>query len=279
MRGPLLVDSHLHLDSPRYDLDREAVLDRAWAAGVRTLLAIGIGEEPAAMRRALELSREYVGRPGVPRIVASAGIYPHDTAGAGEETYAALDELLRQPEVVAAGEIGLDYYHEGAPHDVQRAAFSRQMELAAARKRPILIHCRPAEGTTAAWDDTLGMIEAQWKSTGLGGILHCFGGEWEQARRALDCGFLVSFAGNITFPRAQAIRDVAARVPRDRLLVETDAPYLAPVPHRGKRNEPAWVKHVAARIAEVRGIGEDEVAAATTENFCRLFHLASNVGH
>ena len=152
------------------------------------------------------------------------------------------------------------------------------MAIAASRKQPIIIHCRPSDNSTNAWDDTLDLIENQWATTGLGGILHCFTGEWEHARRALDCGFLISFAGNITFPKAQPIRDIAARVPLNCILVETDAPFLAPIPNRGKRNEPAWVAEVAARLAEVRGIDPEAAASHTTENFYRFFRTAREPG-
>jgi TatD DNase family protein len=145
------------------------------------------------------------------------------------------------------------------------------MEIAAQRKRPIIIHCRPSEGSSDAWDDTLVAIETHWRQTGLGGVLHCFTGEWEHARRAMDCGFLISFAGNITFPRAEGIRAVAQKVPLDRMLIETDAPFLAPVPNRGKRNESAWVQAVAVRLGELLGIETDEVAAGTARNFFRFF--------
>ena len=271
----MLVDSHAHLDSERYALDREALLMRAWDAGVRTILSIGIGDGPPTMHRALDIAREYSGRAGVPRIVASAGIHPHEAKLADDAAYEQLDRLLQQPEVVAAGEIGLDYYYDNSPRDVQQAAFIRQMEIAAARRKPIIIHCRPSENSTNAWDETLTLIEQRWAATGLGGILHCFTGEWDHARRALDCGFLISFAGNITYPKSVSIRDVAAKVPLDRMLVETDAPFLAPVPNRGKRNEPAWVREVAAKVAELRGIEAEEVASRTTENFTTFFALSS----
>jgi len=271
----VLVDSHAHLDSERYDADRDALLMRAWDAGVGTILSVGIGDGPATMHRALEISREYAGRAGMPRIVASAGIHPHEARLADEAAYAKLDALLQEPEVVAAGEIGLDYFYDHSPREVQRAAFARQMEIAAARRKPIIIHCRPSDGSSDAWDDTLSMIEQQWPA-GLGGILHCFTGEWQHAGRALDCGFLISFAGNITYPKAKRIRDAAAQVPLDRLLVETDAPFLAPVPNRGKRNESAWVRDVAAKVAEVRGVDPDEIASRTTENFTRFFALTGH---
>jgi TatD DNase family protein len=267
----MLIDSHAHLDSPRYADDREALLHRAWEAGVRAVLSIGIGDGPDTMHQALEISREFKDRPEIPKIFASAGIHPHEAQLADEKAYEKLDQLLQQPEVIACGEIGLDYFYDHSPRNIQKAAFRRQMEIAAGRKQPIIIHCRPSDGSTNAWDDTLQILEEAWKPTGLGGILHCFTGEWDHARRALDAGFLISFAGNITFPKAQPIRDAAAQVPLDGILVETDAPFLAPVPNRGKRNEPAFVREVAAKLAEVRGISPELAASRTSENFRRFF--------
>ena len=273
-----LVDSHAHLDSPRYDADREELLQRAWQQGVRTVLSIGIGEGPETMQQALELSRSYAGKPGIPRVLATAGIHPHEAQLADQAALAKLDDLLAEPDVLAVGEIGLDYYYDHSPRPQQKQAFAQQMEVAAAKRRPIIIHCRPSEGSSDAWDDTLEMIETAWVRTNLGGILHCFTGEWEHARRALDCGFLISFAGNITFPRAQNIREVAAKVPLDRMLIETDAPFLAPLPYRGKRNEPAWVGRVADKVAEVRGIASEQVASSTANNFFRFFGVAPDAG-
>jgi TatD DNase family protein len=275
----LLIDSHAHLDSERYADDRAAMLARAWQAGVGAVLAIGIGEGPAQMHQALDLCREFNGQPNLPRLYASAGIYPHNTHQADEAALGKLDSLLAEPEVIACGEIGLDYYHEGAPHDVQRKGLIQQLEIAAARKRPILIHCRPKEDATDAWDDLFAVLEEHWQPTGMGGVMHCFGAGWEQARRSLDMGFLVSFAGNLTYPKAQGLRDVAARMPLDGLLVETDAPWLAPAPNRGKRNEPAWVAETAQVLAGLLGVEPEEMAAATTKNFFRLFHLQADVGN
>jgi TatD DNase family protein len=269
-----LVDSHAHLDSPRYDADREELLQRAWQQGVRTVLSIGIGEGPDTMQQALELSRSYAGKPGVPRVLATAGIHPHEAQLADQAALAKLEDLLANPDVLAVGEIGLDYYYDHSPRPQQKQAFAQQMEVAAAKRRPIIIHCRPSDGSSNAWDDTLDMIESAWVPTNLGGILHCFTGEWEHARRALDCGFLISFAGNITFPRAENIREVAAKVPLDRMLIETDAPFLAPLPYRGKRNEPAWVSRVADKVAEVRGTTAEQVASSTANNFFRFFGVA-----
>ncbi len=223
------------------------------------------------MQQALELSRSYAGKPGIPRVLATAGIHPHEAQLAGQAALAKLDDLLANPDVLAVGEIGLDYYYDHSPRPQQKQAFAQQMEVAAAKRRPIIIHCRPSDGSSNAWDDTLEMIETAWVRTNLGGVLHCFTGEWEHARRALDCGFLISFAGNITFPRAENIREVAAKVPLDRMLIETDAPFLAPLPYRGKRNEPAWVGRVADKVAEVRGTTAEQVASSTANNFFRFF--------
>jgi TatD DNase family protein len=250
---------------------------------VGAVLGIGIGEGPAEMHQALGICREFNSLPqsgaGIPRLYASAGVYPHNTPEIDDAVLAKLDGLLGEPEVIACGEIGLDYYHEGAARAVQREGLIRQLEIAAARKRPIVIHCRPKEGATDAWDDLFVVLEEHWRRTGLGGVMHCFGGVWEQARRSLDLGFLVSFAGNLTYPKAQPLRDVAARLPLDGLLVETDAPWLAPAPHRGQRNEPGWVSLTARTLAGLHGVAEDEIASATTKNFARLFRLGADVGN
>lgn len=275
----MLIDSHAHLDSPRYADDREAMLRRAQEAGVGAVLSIGIGEGPSEMHQAFDLCRQMNGKPGLPRLFASAGVYPHNTPEIDDAVLAKLDDLLAEPEVIACGEIGLDYYHEGAPHDVQRAGLIHQLEVAARHKRPILIHCRGTNEGTDAWDHLLLTLDTYWRHTGLGGIMHCFGAGWEQARRSLDLGFLISFAGNLTYPKAQPLRDVAARLPLDSVLVETDAPWLAPAPDRGKRNEPAFVTRTAQTLAGLLAVDEEPFAQATTENFCRLFHLPPGMGN
>jgi TatD DNase family protein len=276
---PALTDSHAHLDSARYDADREAMLKAARDAGVGTVLSIGIGDGPDTMHRALDLCREYAGRTDVPRLFATAGVHPDEAAKLDNHALDTLNKLLAAPEVVACGEIGLDYYWDTAPRAVQQEAFIEQMELAAGHRLPIVIHCRAAEragaGDTAAWDDTLALLDRHWRQTCLGGILHCFAGTVEHARRAIDFGFLISFAGNITFPKAQAIRDAAAALPLASLLIETDAPFLTPVPRRGQRNEPAYVTGTAKRLAELHGVGVDEVATITTQNFETLMRIAS----
>jgi TatD DNase family protein len=263
----MLIDSHAHLDSERYAEDREPMLRRAWDAGVGAVLAIGIGEGPAQMHQALEICRDFNAKPesgaGIPRLYASAGIYPHNTPEADEAALNKLDSLLQEPEVIACGEIGLDYYHEGAAHDVQRQGLITQLEIAAARKRPILIHCRPKDGATDAWEDLFVILEEHWRKTGLGGVMHCFGGGWEQAQKSLDLGFLISFAGNLSYPKAQPLRDVAALLSLEGILVETDAPWLAPVPNRGKRNEPAFVAQTAEVLAGAMGVSREEIAAVS----------------
>jgi TatD DNase family protein len=269
----MLTDSHAHLDHERYSEDRAAILKNAWDAGVRTILSIGIGDGPDTMHRALDISRELAGQPETPRVYASAGIHPHEASLADGVALAKLDSLLAEPEILACGEIGLDYYYDNSPRDTQKTVFLQQMEIARARSSPIIIHCRPSDNSTNAWDDTLAMIEQHWTSSGLGGILHCFTGDWEHAQRALDAGFMISFAGNLTFPKAQSIRDAAAQSPLDRMLIETDAPFLAPVPNRGKRNEPAWVAQVAEQIGTLRSIEAGEVAEQTSRNFHRFFNI------
>ncbi len=274
----MLIDSHAHLDSPRFSADLEQVLLRAAQGGLTGVLAIGIGEGPSEMGQALEVVRRFQGTPEIPLLWASAGIYPHATHLADTSVLESLDALLAEPEVIACGEIGLDYYHEGTPHDLQARVFCQQMEIAAHRRRPILIHCRPAENDDVCWRDLLNMLHVNWAQTNLGGILHCFSGTLDHARQAMEMGFLISFAGQLTYPRLQPLREVAAQLPLERLLVETDSPYLAPMPLRGQRNEPAFVAHTAALLAQIHGCTFEEIGQITAENFGRLFGLAPAVG-
>jgi TatD DNase family protein len=183
-------------------------------------------------------------------------------------------QWARHPKVIAWGEIGLDYFYDHSPREAQKAVFLKQMELARTAKLPIIIHCRPSDNSQNAWDDCLSSIAEHWTASGLGGILHCFTGTIEHARRALDMGFMISFAGNITFPKAQPIRDAAQIVPLDRMLIETDSPYLAPIPHRGQRNEPAFVREVARQIGELRNLSTEEIGSRTAQNFYKFFGLA-----
>jgi len=264
----MFVDSHAHLDGKQFDSDREAVIARALEAGVRTMVAIGNGDGPPSLDAGIQLADQH------PFMYATIGIHPHEARLASDHAYAEMERLARHPKVIAWGEIGLDYYYDHSPRETQKQVFTRQMEMAAAAKLPIVIHCRPSDGSENAWEDCLDMINQQWAPHGLGGILHCFTGNLAQAKRSLDMGFMISFAGNLTFPKAQQIRDAALEVPLDRMLIETDSPYLAPVPHRGKRNEPAFVKETARKLGELRGLSIDEVGEQTSRNFYKFFKLA-----
>ncbi|MBB5057580.1 TatD DNase family protein [Granulicella aggregans] len=270
----MLIDSHCHLDF--YTDDLEAVIANAEAAGVERLLAIGIGDGPDDMHRALDIAN------GLSNVYASAGIHPQEAHQATADNLSKLAALVAQPKCIAVGEIGLDYYHVENPDILtQQAAFIAQMEVAVAARKPILIHCRTSElatpaakeryGAANAEHDLLALIAEHWAPHGIPGVMHCFSGDLEHAKRSLDLGFYLSFAGNLTYPKAQGIRDAAAFAPADRILVETDAPFLAPIPLRGKRNEPAFVAHTAAFLAELRGISAEALAELTTANFLRLF--------
>jgi TatD DNase family protein len=259
-----IVDSHAHLEFAQFDVDRRAMLERARAAGVELVLAIGSGTSPAErLNAAIPLAEEN------DWIYATVGIHPHDASQATETHFTQLADLAQHPRVIGWGEIGLDYYYDHSPRDIQKQVFSRQLLLARGAKRPVIIHCRDA------WADCLEILEQDWASGAMGGIFHCFTGTLEEARRGLEMGFLISFAGNISYPRNQSIRDVARQIPLERMLIETDSPFLAPQGRRGKRNEPAFVVEVAQTLASVRDLGTDEVAAATTANFRRLFGLAA----
>jgi len=257
-----LIDSHAHIDFPQFADDREAMLERARDAGVGTLLAIGTGPGPEKLDAAIPFAEQH------DWIYTSVGIHPHEAKEVTPQHLDELARLARHPKVIAWGEIGLDYFYDHSPRDVQARVFRSQMELARAAKLPIIIHCRDA------WDDCLALIERHWRPTGLAGILHCFTGTFGHAKRGLDMGFLISFAGNATYPKTQNIRDVAKEIPLDRILIETDSPFLAPQPYRGKRNEPAYVAEVAKTLATVRNLAPEEIAAATAANFRRLFRIA-----
>ena len=250
-----LVDSHCHLDDPKFDEDREQVIARARAAGVERMMAIGTGSGPPDIEVAVRLADRY------PFMYATIGVHPHDASKAAPELWGRLRELAAHPKVLAIGEIGLDYHYDFSPRGVQRDAFEKQLEIAADAALPIVIHTREA------WEDTIAILRANWHGAG---IMHCFTGDERQAREALDLGFHLSFGGVLTFPKAETVRQAARITPSDRLLVETDCPYLAPVPHRGKRNEPAFMVESVSRLAEVRGRTPEEIAELTTRNFDEL---------
>jgi TatD DNase family protein len=250
-----LLDSHAHLDDAGFDSDREAVIERARAAGLHYILVAGGGTGPARLDSPLAIAEKHEW------IYASVGIHPHDARYFSDSHAEKILELARHPKVVAIGEIGLDYYYDNSPHDAQKQVLIGQMELARELRRPIIIHCRDA------WADLRKITEAHWKAAGLGGILHCFSGGLEDARKFLDWGFLISFAGNLTFKKAENLREVARVIPRERLLTETDSPYLAPAPHRGKRNEPAYVRAVTQELARLRNLSEQEIGQQVIQNF------------
>src|SRR5579863_4661257 len=253
-----LIDSHCHLDSEQFDGDREAVIERALAAGVERMVAIGTGTGPPDLEAGVRLADRF------PSFYATVGVHPHDAHKASRETYQRLSELLAHPKVVALGEIGLDYHYDYSPRDVQRDVFVEQMRVARDARKPIVIHTREA------WEDTLALIEENWTPSGLPGIMHCFSGTPAEAERCVALGFYLSFGGIVTFPKALELQAAARVAPADRILVETDAPYLAPVPRRGKRNEPAFVVETARKLAELRGTTIEAIAEATSANFERL---------
>lgn len=268
----MYIDSHAHVEGHKFDQDRSEVLSRAREAGLERILAIGSGTGPGTYNCGLKVAEQH------DWIFASTGLHPHEASVATEADYEEMVALAKNPKIIAWGEIGLDYFYDHSPRDVQKEVFRRQMELAADARLPIIIHCRPSNNSENAWDDTLDMLRAHWAPSGLQGILHCFTGEWKHAQAALDIGFYISFAGNVSFPKAENIRDAAKQVPLDRMLIETDSPYLAPVPHRGKRNEPAFVVNTAEAIAQLRHTTKEEIGRKTAESFYALFPRARAAG-
>ncbi len=250
-----LLDPHAHLSFSQFDADREAVIRRARESGL--IAVIEIGADLESSRAAVTLAEQY------DFIYAAVGIHPHDTETLTPMVLAELRELARHPKVVAIGEIGLDYYRDLSPRPAQRRAFEAQLALAAELGRPVVIHCREA------WEDTLTMLQG-W---GGGGVIHSYSGGPGHLDEVLALGFFIGLSGPVTFPKSERLRAVAAAVPLERLLVETDCPYLTPQPHRGERNEPAYVRYVVEEIARVRGLPVEEVARATAENAQRLFRL------
>jgi TatD DNase family protein len=253
----VMVDSHAHLDDERFAADLGAVLDRARDAGVHRIVTVGAGL--ASCEAAIALARRN------PALVwASVGIHPHDAAGADGAALARLVELARSPGVVAIGETGLDYHYHRSPPNAQRAIFESQIRMALRLDLPVVVHCREA------YEDCLTVLKGH-AGSGLRGVLHCFAGDRPTAEALIRMGFFISFAGPLTFPNAGSLREVARLVPMEQLLIETDCPYLAPQPVRGRRNEPVFVRHVAETLAALRGMTADEVAARTAANAVWLF--------
>jgi TatD DNase family protein len=256
-----LVDSHAHLDFEDYEKDLDAVVARARAAGVARIVCIGLWRAPGRFGNALDLATR---DPGI--FSATAGIHPHECALVPEEDWAALERLARDPRVVGVGETGLDFHYDHSPRPRQLECFARSLAIARGAGKPVVVHVREADEACA------GVLEGEGVPP-AGGVIHCFTGDAAAARRYLDMGLHVSVAGVVTFKTAEALREAVRIVPRDRLLVETDCPFLAPIPFRGKRNEPAYVAHTAARVAEIWGTSAEVVAEITGENARRLFRL------
>lgn len=254
-----LFDTHCHLDFDKYDDDFDDVLERAAAAGVRRMMTVGCVTTADDADRALELARTHPDR-----LRASAGVHPHDAEGATAEVLSAVERVAQDPYVLAVGEMGLDFFYDNSPREAQREVFRAQVAIARSVKKPIVIHTR------AAPEETLQILREE-KASDVGGIIHCFSEDSAFAKASLDLGFVSAFSGLVTFGKKVAgIRDAAINQPLDAILVETDAPFLAPKPHRGRRNEPAYVAHTAACIAELRGIPVEELAAETSANATRI---------
>ena len=261
----MLIDTHAHLDLPQFDADRAAVVERAQAAGVEVI--VNAGADMDSSRRAVALAEQY------PEVYAGVGVHPHDAKQVDGDALAALRELARQPKVVAVGEIGLDFYRNLSPQDVQRRAFQAQLAWAARLGKPVIIHDREAHAEVLKALTSWAAGLAGSPLAGRVGVLHSFSGDLLMAKRAIDLGFYISISGPVTYQSARRLAEIVQALPLNRLLIETDCPYLTPHPHRGKRNEPAYVRLVAEKIADIKGLTVDMVAAATTANARLLFEL------
>lgn len=255
-----LIDTHAHLDEDAFEPDRDEVVARAGKAGIARIITIGTTAPTS--RRAVEIAAQY------PSVFAAVGIQPNYVSQAKAGDWEEIERLAREPKVVAIGETGLDRYWDYAPFDVQIDYFQRHLRLACETNLPIVVHCREAEA------DVVKQLQIAAETGPLRGVMHSFTGDLATAQTCLELGLYISFAGMVTFKKSQALREVAKQIPADRILVETDAPYLAPQPFRGKRNEPAWVRATANNLAELRGIPPDDFARQTAENACRLFRLS-----
>jgi TatD DNase family protein len=261
----ILIDSHCHIDGPQFNEDRDAVVERAAAAGLAAMLCVGTGDpRTGEIDRAVAVAESYAA------VYASVGVHPHDAKLYDDKAERRLINLVRSSKkVIAWGEIGLDFYYDNSPRDVQESVFRRQINAAAELELPIIIHSRDAD------DETVSILTEECGGADFrGGIMHCFAGTPSMAERLMAIGFMISFAGNVTFKKAENLREAARAVPLDRLLIETDCPFLTPVPLRGKRNEPAYVAHTAAFLAELHGVETDVIAEHTTRNFLNFFKLS-----
>lgn len=255
-----IIDTHCHIAFKDYDVDRADVLQRAWEAGLEAIIMIGAGSEADGNQKSLELTQLD------PRLFTTVGIHPHDASHLTPAILQNFERMAKNPRVVAVGEIGLDYHYDHAPRDVQQTAFHQQLELAVQLKLPVTIHSRDA-------DDDVYAILKDYAPRLTGGIMHCFGGDVAFAHKVFDLGFVISIPGIVTFKKAEKLQDVVRQCPLEKMLIETDAPYLAPIPYRGKRNEPAYVAEVARSIALIKGLSCEEVAQQTTANAKAVFKI------
>lgn len=256
----MLIDSHAHLEMKEFDADRKDVIERAASAGVECIVTVGTNL--ALSRKALAIARQY------DPIYATLGVHPHDVAKADDKTFDEIRAMATEPKVVAYGEIGLDFFRNISPRKIQEDMFARQLELACELKLPVIIHDRDAH------EQTLRMVRA---SSVRRGVFHCFSGDWGMAKECIDLGFYISVPGVVTFDKSQVLHDVVRQAPLDSILLETDCPYLAPVPHRGKRNEPAFMVHTAKKVAQIKGMNWEDVANAASDNTRKLFDLATSI--
>lgn len=260
MPGSFLIDSHAHIQGKEFASDLAQVVERASLAGVKKIIVVGGAGDLSSNVEALELAKSF------PGLFATVGMHPHDAKDVSEPDLVQLKELMRDPKVVAVGETGLDFYYDHSPRRTQMELFSRFIQLARESGLPLVVHSRESDREVA------GLLRVEGKGD-LRGVIHCFTGDYNSAREFLDLGFYISFTGIITFKNADPLRDVVRRLPLERILIETDSPYLAPLPHKGKRNEPAFVRLVAETVAQIKGLKLEEVAQATTRNAQELFAI------
>ena len=259
----MFIDSHAHIDGHEFDADREAVIERASAAGISVILNVGTGDPHSdAFERAIELGQQHE------NIYTAIGTHPHDARLYSDEAEEKIKTLIQNERVIAWGEIGLDFHYDNSPRDVQVEVFKRQLHAARECDVPVIIHTREAEA------ETIEILRSEYSGTQRGGIFHCFSGSLELAQAALDLGFMISFSGILTFKTAGDLREVAEHVPLARMLIETDCPYLSPIPYRGKRNEPAYVIEVARTLGELYDVELEAMAYLTSDNFRRFFGLS-----
>ncbi|WP_031516407.1 TatD family hydrolase [Desulfofalx alkaliphila] len=258
-----LIDSHAHLDDRRFDDDRDRVIRGAYEGGVKKI--INIGHDLPSSGSSVQLAEKY------PFIYATVGIHPHDAKNVPGDYLQQLEVYLQHPKVLAVGEIGLDYYYDFSPRDRQKEVFVEQLRLAERKNMPVVIHLRDAYG------DFLDIMKEEGPPA-AGGVMHCYSGSWELAQACLKMGFYISFAGPVTFKNAVKLKEVAKKVPLERMLVETDCPYLTPVPHRGKRNQPLYVQYVAEEIAKLKDLSVAEVSKALLDNTLKVFRISEGGG-